>query len=69
MYDQLPKESMLWEYGALLQQEQSKVWMQHIQRRITTLQSILQRMRDAAKSTDAAQAMEQELQALQGILQ
>ena len=69
MYDELPKESILWEYGALLQQDQSEVWTQHIQRRITTLQSILQHMRDAAKSSDAAQAMEQELQALQGILQ
>lgn len=69
VYDELPKESILWEYGALLQQDQSEVWTQHIQRRITTLQSILQHMRDAAKSSDAAQAMEQELQALQGILQ
>ena len=69
VYNELPRESMLWEYGALLQQEQSEVWTQHIQRRMKTLQSILQHMRDTAKSGDAVQGMEQELQALQGILQ
>lgn len=69
VYNELPRESMLWEYGALLQQEQSEVWIQHIQRRMETLQSILLHMRDTAKSGDALQGMEQELQALQGILQ
>ena len=53
----------------MLQQEQSEVWTQHIQRRIETLQSILQHMRDTAKSSDAVQVMEQEMKALQGILQ
>ena len=69
VYNELSRESMLWEYGALLQQEQSEVWTQHIQRRIETLQSILQHMRDTAKSSDALQVMEQEMKALQGILQ
>ena len=69
VYNELSRESMLWEYGALLQQEQSEVWTQHIQRRIETLQSILQHMRDTAKSSDAIQVMEQEMKALQGILQ
>ena len=69
VYNELPRESMLWEYGALLQQEQSEVWTQYIQRRMETLQSILQHMRDTAKSSDAVQVMEEELHALQGILQ
>ncbi len=69
VYDELPKESVLWEYGALLQREQSEVWKQHIQRRIKTLQSIVQHMRNTTKSNDVVETMEQELQALQGILQ
>lgn len=69
VYDGLPKESVLWEYGALLQREQSEVWKQHIQRRIKTLQSIVQHMRNTTKSNDVVETMEQELQALQGILQ
>ena len=69
VYNELPRESILWEYGALLQQEQFEVWTQHIQRRMETLQSILQHMRDTAKSSDAVQVMEEELHALQGILQ
>ena len=69
VYNELPSESRLWEYGALLQQEQSEVWTQYIQRRMETLQSILQHMRDTAKSSDAVQVMEEELHALQGILQ
>lgn len=68
VYDTLPRESMLWEYGALLQEEQSEVWIRHIQRRIETLQSILQHMRDTAKSSDAAETLEKELQGLQDIL-
>ena len=69
VYDELPKESVLWEYGALLRREPSEVWKQHIQRRIKTLQSIVQHMRNTTKSNDVVETMEQELQALQGILQ
>lgn len=69
VYNALPKESMLWEYGALLYQEQSEVWTQNIQRRIKTLQSILEHMRDTAKSSDAIQVIEKELQGLQDFLQ
>ena len=69
VYDELPKESVLWEYGALLQREPSEVWKQHIQRRIKTLQSIVQHMRNTTKSNDVVETMEQELQALQGVLQ
>lgn len=68
VYDELPKESMLWEYGALLQQEQSEIWRQNIQRRIKILQSIVQHMRDTAKSNDAIEMMQQEVQGLQSIL-
>ncbi len=68
VYDTLPRESMLWEYGALLQEAQSGVWTQHIQRRIETLQSILKHMRDTAKSSDATKTLEKELEGLQGIL-
>ena len=68
VYNALPKESILWEYGALLQQKQSEVWRQNIQRRIKILQSILQRLRDTAKSSDTAKTMQKEIQALQGII-
>lgn len=68
VYDTLPKESMLWEYGALLHQKQSEVWRQYIQRRIKTLQTILQHMGDTARSSEAAEAMQKEIQALQGII-
>ena len=68
VYDELPKESMLWEYGALLHQEQSEIWRQNIQCRIKTLQSIVQHMRDTAKSNEAMEMMQQEMQGLQNIL-
>lgn len=68
MYTGLPKNSMLWEYGALLQKEQSPVWIGYIERRIDILQSILKHMREASKSSDAIEAMQNEIQELLGLI-
>ena len=68
VYNSLPSDSILWEYGAILQERRSPIWAHHIQRRIETLESIASHMRDASKGSQDLVAMEKEIEALRSIV-
>ena len=68
VYNSLPSDSILWEYGAILQERRSPIWAHHIQRRIETLESIASHMRDASKASQDLVAMEKEIEALRSIV-
>lgn len=68
VYNSLPSDSILWEYGAILQERRSQTWVHHIQRRIETLESIASHMRDASKGSQDLVAMEKEIEALRSIV-
>ena len=69
VYNNLPVDSILWEYGALLKEQRPQVWVNHIQRRINTLQSIAKHMREASKGSQDLGAIQMEIEALQNSLQ
>ena len=64
VYNTLSADSILWEYGALLQEKRSEVWIAHIQRRIDTLQSIVGHMREASKDSRDIRRIEKEIEEL-----
>lgn len=68
VYNSLPSDSILWEYGALLKTQRSPVWVDHIQRRISTLQSIAIHMREAATDTQDVSKIETEIQELHTLI-
>lgn len=68
VYSTLPTDSILWEYGALLKAQLPQVWVDHIQRRIDTLQSIVVHMREASTDSGEIRRMEKEIQALQTLV-
>ena len=68
VYNSLSSDSILWEYGAILQEHRSPIWVHHIQRRIETLESIASHMRDASKGSQDLVAMEKEIEALRSIV-
>ena len=68
VYNSLLSDSILWEYGAILQERRSQPWVHHIQRRIETLESIASHMRDASKGSQDLVAMEKEIEALRSIV-
>lgn len=68
VYNSLPSDSILWEYGALLKTQRSPVWVDHIQRRISTLQSIAIHMRDASKGSRDLGAIQKEIEVLRSIV-
>lgn len=68
VYNSLLSDSILWEYGAILQERRSPIWAHHIQRRIETLESIASHMRDASKGSQDLVAMEKEIEALRSIV-
>lgn len=68
VYSTLPADSILWEYGALLKAQHPQVWVDHIQRRIDTLQSIVVHMREASTDNGEIRRMEKEIQALQTLV-
>ena len=68
VYNSLPSDSILWEYGAILQKRRIPIWAHHIQRRIETLESIASHMRDASKGSQDLVAMEKEIEALRSIV-
>lgn len=68
VYATLPADSILWEYGALLKERGSQVWVDHIQRRIGTLQSISKHMREASTDNGDIRRMEKEIQVLQTLV-
>ena len=68
VYVTLPVDSILWEYGALLKEERSQVWVDHIQRRIGTLQSIAKHMREASTDSGDIRRVEKEIQELQTLV-
>lgn len=44
IYHHLPADSLLWEYGALLKEENSRVWQEYIQKQRAELESIRQKL-------------------------
>ena len=68
VYSTLPADSILWEYGALLKVQRPQVWVDHIQRRIDTLQSIVVHMHEASTDNGEIRRMEKEIQALQTLV-
>ena len=68
VYNSLPSDSILWEYGAILQERRSQTWVHHIQRRIETLESIASHMRDASKGSHDLGAIQKEIEALRSIV-
>ena len=68
VYNSLPSDSILWEYGAILQERRSPIWVNHIQRRIETLESIASHMRDASKGSHDLGAIQKEIEALRSIV-
>ena len=68
VYNSLLSDSILWEYGAILQERRSPIWVHHIQRRIEILESIASHMRDASKGSQDLVAMEKEIEALRSIV-
>ena len=44
IYNTLPSDSLLWEYGALLQAEHSVVWQSHIQKQQAEYESIYEKL-------------------------
>lgn len=68
VYNSLPSDSILWEYGAILQEHRSPIWVNHIQRRIETLESIASHMRDVSKGSRDLGAIQKEIEALRSIV-
>ena len=68
VYNSLPSDSILWEYGAILQERRSPIWAHHIQRRIETLESIASHMRDVSKGSHGLGAIQKEIEALRSIV-
>ena len=68
VYNSLPSDSILWEYGAVLKEQCSPVWVDHIQRRIGILQSIAIHMREAATDTQEVSKIETEIQELHTLI-
>ena len=68
VYNSLPSDSILWEYGAILQEHRSPIWVHHIQRRIETLESIASHMRDASKGSRDLGAIQKEIEVLRSIV-
>ena len=64
VYSTLPTDSILWEYGALLKEQRPPVWVDHIQRRINVLQSIVAHMRETSKDSQDINRMETEIREL-----
>ena len=68
VYSTLPADSILWEYGALLKAQRPQVWVDYIQRRIDTLQSIVVHMREASTDNGEIRRMGKEIQELQTLV-
>lgn len=68
LYNTLPMDSILWEYGALLKEQCPQAWVAHIQRRIDTLQSIVVHMCEVSTDSGDIRRMEKEIQALQELV-
>ncbi len=68
VYNSLPSDSILWEYGAILQERRSSIWVNHIQRRIETLTSIASHMRTASTGRQDLDGIQKEIEALQSII-
>lgn len=68
VYNSLPLDSILWEYGAILQEHRSPIWVNHIQRRIETLESIESHMRDVSKGSRDLGAIQKEIEVLRSIV-
>ena len=68
VYNSLSSDSILWEYGAILQERRSPIWVNHIQRRIETLESIASHMRDASKGSHDLGAIQKEIEVLRSIV-
>lgn len=68
VYNGLPPDSILWEYGAILQERRSQIWVNHIQRRIETLTSIASHMRTASTGSQNLDGIQKEIESLRSIL-
>ena len=68
VYNGLPPDSILWEYGAILQERRSQIWVNHIQRRIETLTSIASHMRTASTGSQDLDGIQKEIELLRSIL-